>query len=84
MKNNQFAIVPTDLATRKQELSQLHLLKDNDQKLTPTELWLTLLTRINPAIHTQAAAQSYLNSLLAYQLQNGSIRTSHYPTRCST
>lgn len=65
MKNNQFAIVPTDLATRKQELSQLHLLKDNDQKLTPTELWLTLLTRINPAIHTQAAAQSYLNSLLA-------------------
>lgn len=65
MKNNQFAIVPTDLATRKRELTQLRLLKDTDQSLSANDLWLTMLSRINPDAHTTAADQEWKNNLLA-------------------
>lgn len=65
MKNNQFAIVPTNLATRKHELTHLHLLQEGDHDLSAKELWLILLSRINPDAHTAAADQEWKNSLLA-------------------
>lgn len=70
MKNNQFAIVPTNLAQRKEELTSLHLLDNNNQQLAPVALWRDLLTRIHPAGHTIAADEQWLDSLLATPTQS--------------
>ena len=66
MKNNQFAIAPTNHATRVAELERIRLLhSDEITTLTPNELWVKLLTRIHIADHSQALDQEWLNSLLA-------------------
>ena len=66
MKNNQFAIVPTDHATRVAELQRIRLLHPGEPTtLEPNQLWAKLLTRIHVADHTAALDQEWLNSLLA-------------------
>lgn len=66
MKNNQFAIAPTDHQTRLIELQRIHLLQpDEERTLSPNQLWAQLLVRIHIADHTKALDQEWLNSLLA-------------------
>ena len=50
MKNNQFAIAPTDHETRVAELQRIRLLPPDElTTLTPNELWTKLLLRIHIA-----------------------------------
>lgn len=66
MKNNQFAIAPTDHATRVEELQRIRLLHpDEENTAQPNDLWKSLLTRIHVAGHNQLADEEWLNSLLA-------------------
>ncbi len=66
MKNNQFAIAPTDHETRVAELQRIRLLQPDElTTLTPNELWTKLLLRIHIADHSQALDHEWLNSLLA-------------------
>ncbi|WP_295731294.1 Xaa-Pro dipeptidyl-peptidase [uncultured Limosilactobacillus sp.] len=66
MKNNQFAIAPADHQQRITELQKIRLLQpDEEQQLTPNQLWTKLLTRIHVAGQTPALDHEWLNSLLA-------------------
>lgn len=65
MKNNQFAIVPTPLPQRKAELTQLHVLNDDNMQLSAIDLWQDLLIKIHPAGLNMAAHQQWLDSILA-------------------
>lgn len=66
MKNNQFAIAPTNHQTRVEELINLRLLRpDEEQTLDPNQLWTNLLTRIHTGSSKQSLDREWLKSLLA-------------------
>ncbi|PWG00047.1 Xaa-Pro dipeptidyl-peptidase [Levilactobacillus bambusae] len=66
MKNNQFAIRPTDLTTAKTELRRIQFLSaSNDAISDPIDLWHDLLIRAMPQIHGQSARSQQLQNIMA-------------------
>lgn len=66
MKINQFSIMPTTPTQRRQELVKIHLLRKNEeQELTPTAMWESLLARIHMASDEPIVTKQWFHDLLA-------------------
>ncbi len=66
MRINQFSITKTSSEQKLKELQQLRLVKANEAtELDPTQMWLTLLSRIHMASEQPIVVRQWLHDLLA-------------------